>query len=146
IVEAVAASTALPAQVAPITIGSARYMDGGVAGTNLDAAAGDGLIVAILPAFVPKTRVEGESLEADGARVLAVIPDQAARDAMGPDLGDRSRRQAAGEAGFRQAAAVAPRVRAFWRGEAAGGPVLIDGSAAVTDTIRKWFLARRRPF
>jgi len=44
-----AAATAKPGQVAPITIGDRRYTDGTVNGTNVDAAAGYGTIVALVP-------------------------------------------------------------------------------------------------
>ena len=46
---AVAASTSLPGRVAPITIDGRRYTDGGVYGTNLDVAAGQGVIVLLAP-------------------------------------------------------------------------------------------------
>jgi NTE family protein len=103
---AVAASTALPGVSAPITLGDRRYMDGGVAGTNVDAATGYGVIVMILPAgAVPDT--EMERLRAQGSQVMIMRPDAESAAARGQDSQDPTRMRGSAEAGLRQAAAVA---------------------------------------
>jgi len=111
---ALAASTAQPGRVAPITIGDRRYMDGGVAGTNVDGAAGYGVIVALTPGAGPKTKQEVDALRAQGSRVLAIAPDTDSESARGQDLFDVTRVRPSAEAGYRQAAAVLAEVRELW--------------------------------
>jgi NTE family protein len=113
---ALAAGTALPGRVAPIAIGDRRYMDGGVAGTNLDGAAGYGVVLAITPGVGPKTDQELATLHSQGSRVLVIAPDADSEAARGPDSGDLSRVRPAAEAGYRQAAAVVAEVRDLWAG------------------------------
>jgi NTE family protein len=111
---ALAASTAQPGRVAPITIGDRRYMDGGVAGTNVDGAAGYGVIVALTPGAGPKTKQEVDTLRAQGSRVLTIAPDADSEAARGQDPLDVTRVRPSAEAGYRQAAAVLAGVRELW--------------------------------
>jgi NTE family protein len=112
---AVAASTALPGLMAPVSIGDRRYMDGGVGGTHLDAAIGYGLVVGVTPSAGPTTAREIEQTRAAGSRVLNFAPDEAAREAPGADSRDPSRLAATAEAGLRQARAVSAELGPVWR-------------------------------
>jgi NTE family protein len=114
---AVAASTALPGRDAPITIGDQRYMDGGVGGTHLDAAASYRLVVALTPAG-PATEREIEQLRGQGSQVMIVAPDAESRAALGPNSLDVTRRRVSAEAGLRQAATVAADLNNSWNGTA----------------------------
>src|SRR5207249_4130134 len=75
LVTAAAASSAIPGVVAPITVGSGQYIDGGVAGTNVDGAAGYRLVVAILPIPRPeRTPLEIAAVRHAGGDVLQIVP------------------------------------------------------------------------
>jgi NTE family protein len=101
---------------APITIGDRQYMDGGVAGTHLDTAAGYRLIVGVIPGGGPATDQEIEEARARGSAVIIVRPDAESAAARGPDAMDLSRRRVSAEAGLRQAAVVAADLLSFWNG------------------------------
>jgi NTE family protein len=112
---AVAASCAQPGLQAPVSVDDRRYMDGGIAGTNIDGAAGSRIVLAItaFPAR-SKTSREIDVVRASGGQVVDVVPDAEARKAMGPDLSDVSRVPDAAGAGARQASEIAPAVRRPW--------------------------------
>jgi NTE family protein len=102
---AVAASSAAPGHTVPITIGGHRYMDGALGGgSNTHLADGAGMLILIEPIghMFPATQVEA------GVRIG---PDQAALEAFGPDIGDRSRWAHVYKSGHRQSADIADRVR-----------------------------------
>ena len=93
LVDAVAASCAVPGVWPPVTIGGRRYVDGGVrSGENADLAAGCGRIVVIsplgydsaLPSPMPLRRVVGE-LRSDGSAVTVITPDVRVRRRDGPE-------------------------------------------------------------
>ncbi|MEY9962442.1 NTE family protein [Streptacidiphilus sp. MAP12-16] len=114
---AVASSCALPGVSPPITVNGRRYMDGGIgSGTNADVATGADVLVLLEPLahLFPRGPLERELAAAGAGTVVTINPDQAALDAFGPDLGDWAAWQPAREAGIRQAAATAERVRAAW--------------------------------
>ena len=114
LLRAIAASCAVPGIFPPITIGGRRYMDGGVRSlTNADLAVGcDEVVVLSLvdrapvgaPADPITAGVEREctTLEAAGATVRVIAPDAQAREGLGPNLMDFSRRAEALEAGLVQ--------------------------------------------
>jgi NTE family protein len=114
IARAVAASTALPGLNAPVTIGERRYMDGGVAGTHLDAVAGYRLIVGVIPGEVRDR--ETAAARAQGSVVRLVRPDAESAAARGPNTLDLGRRRVSAEAGLRQAAVVAADLASVWNG------------------------------
>ncbi|MFB4320728.1 patatin-like phospholipase family protein [Actinomadura sp. 21ATH] len=94
---AVAASSAAPGYAAPVTIGGRRYMDGAFGGgSNAHLAAGT--VVLIEPLAFPGPPVEA---------AVRVGPDEAALEAFGPDVGDRTRWNEVYEAGLRQSAGAA---------------------------------------
>lgn len=108
---AVASSSAAPGYVEPISVGERRYADGALGGgSNGHLAAGAGAVILIEPMPFP-----GAPVEAD----VRISPDEAAREAFGPDVGDRSRWADVFKAGLRQAAAVAEGVGPVLRREAA---------------------------
>jgi NTE family protein len=109
---AIAASTALPALRAPITIGDRRYMDGGVGGSHLDAAGGYRAIVALLPGG-SVSDVEIDALGAQGSEIMVLRPDAESAAARGPNAQDPGRMRVSAEAGLRWAAAVATDLREF---------------------------------
>jgi NTE family protein len=119
--EAVLASCAVPWVFKPVTIGGRQYVDGGAwSAANLDAApARRGTEVLCLnPTATPRlggdrlgavrafsggsAAAEALVLRARGARVRIVAPDEAAVEAIGPDLFDPARRAAVEAAGYRQ--------------------------------------------
>ncbi len=127
LLDAVAASCAVPGVWPPVTIGDRRYMDGGVRSlTNADLATGYARVLILLPsAPLPPTPFFGSPareqalLEAQGSAVLLVHADAAALAAIGPNALDPARRSASARAGQAQGRAVAGQVRAFWTGAGA---------------------------
>jgi NTE family protein len=118
VAHAVAASTAQPGLVAPITIGASRYMDGGVAGAPLAPALGHRRIVALTPGGAALAERAAETARAQGNDVLVLTPDADAAQARGPDSQDPSRMRASAESGLRQASLVGAEIAAFWNGTA----------------------------
>lgn len=111
---AVAASCAMPGIYPPITVNGRRYMDGALrSGTNTDLATGADVLVVIEPLA---HLFPASTASASAGTVVAIAPDPASLDAFGPDLHDRSAWRPAYQAGVRQAADAAERVRVAWRG------------------------------
>ncbi|MEC3978537.1 patatin-like phospholipase family protein [Amycolatopsis sp. H20-H5] len=110
LIDAVAASCAVPGIWPPVTIGGERYVDGGVRSPhNLDYAAGAAEIVVIAPMGVdapfPADKpldVLADELRAGGAKVTLVVPDEASVAAIGPNPLDPGTRLPAAEAGRAQ--------------------------------------------
>ena len=97
LVDAVAASCAVPCVWPPVTIGGHRYMDGGVrSGTNADLAVGHDVVVVITPEIAemdapldgrwPSSKREGSAVE-----VVRTDAEAACRD-MGPNALDPAMR------------------------------------------------------
>ncbi|CAJ1494843.1 patatin-like phospholipase family protein [[Mycobacterium] kokjensenii] len=108
LVDAVAASCAVPGAWPPVVIGARRYMDGGVRSTiNLDVAADCDEAVLLVPTG---GGVDGE-IDAYRGRVCAVLADGDALRAFGDNPLDPACRAASARAGRdqgrRQAAAIA---------------------------------------
>ena len=86
---------------------------------NADLAHGYDRVVIIAPVaagigFMASPRRQAAALTATGARVALVRPDRASVHAIGRNVLDVSRRPEAARAGWAQAAAEAPAVRAVW--------------------------------
>jgi NTE family protein len=111
LVRAIAASCAVPCVYPPVRINGRRYVDGGLrSGTNADLAVGTSEIVVIAPmADVSPLGAPPAELDALRARasVTLVKPDAGAKRAIGPNVLDASRREAALEAGLAQGSALA---------------------------------------
>ncbi|MFJ9103131.1 patatin-like phospholipase family protein [Streptomyces sp. NPDC102405] len=123
LLEAVAASCAVPVVWPPITLTGRRWMDGGSRSTaNMHLARGHHHVLAIAPipaAVGPHSSADQQAaaLAAEGAHVTLVTPDRAARRAMGRDMTSDARRPAAALAGHAQATALAASVHPRWRAE-----------------------------
>jgi NTE family protein len=119
LVDAVAASTAVPGVWPPVSINGRRWIDGGIrSAANADAAAGYERIVVLAPittGYGPMPRVADQVAELRRqGRVALVWPDRAARQAIGRNVLDPARRAPAARAGRAQAAAVAEAVADVW--------------------------------
>ena len=117
LIDAVAASGAVPGIWPPVTLQGHRYMDGGTYSIdNADLAMGcDHVLILTLPARVPPLCVASldaavDSLRRNGSQVDIVHPDemsQAAFASVGGNLLDPSVREAAARAGREQGRRVA---------------------------------------
>jgi NTE family protein len=111
LVDAVAASCAVPGVWPPVTIGDRRYMDGGVRSTvNADLAAGSDAVLVLAPMSGPAiAELDAELARLDG-RVLTVSADDEAAAAMGPNPLEPSLRPPSAQHGRRQGLAAADAV------------------------------------
>jgi len=116
LIDAVAASCAVPGAWPPVTIAGRRYMDGGVASSvNLRVADDCDAVVVLTPSGVdapsPFDAGPAAEIEAFGGAAFAVFADDASLAAFGPNpLDPRCRAgsaHAGREQGRREAAAVA---------------------------------------
>lgn len=119
LVDAVAASCAVPGVWPPITVGGRQYIDGGVRSTaNVDLAAGADRIVVIAPLPRGGGPMPGVAAQVahlgDSATVAVVSPDPASRHAFGRNVLDPTRRAPAARAGRAQAAESAAHIAAIW--------------------------------
>ncbi|WP_091248127.1 patatin-like phospholipase family protein [Klenkia soli] len=113
LVDAVAASCAVPGIWSPVEIEGRRYVDGGAASTNhADLAAGATAVLVLSPMQpdrAPELADEVARLRDTGADVEVVHPDEASVVAIGPDPLDPAVRTASAQAGRRQAAGLSLR-------------------------------------
>jgi len=113
LVEAVAASSAVPGVWPPVTIDGARYIDGGVWSlTNSDLASGHDRVLVLAPIVDLSVASELASL-GPGVRAEMVRPDAGSLEAFGPDVLDPASREPSARAGLAQGRAEAERVRAL---------------------------------
>jgi NTE family protein len=126
LLDAVAASCAVPLVFPPVTINGRRYVDGGVRSlANADLAAGCDRVVVLAPVTASLRRAGRISWQlaslGPGVRSVTVSPDAAARRAIGSNVLDPARRADAARAGRAQAARTAAAVGAVWAGTDGGG-------------------------
>jgi len=119
LVDAVAASCAVPGVWPPMTVNGRQYIDGGVRSTaNVDLASGCDRIVVLAPIPRGGGPMPGVSSQVarlgDSARVAVVTPNQAARAAFGRNVLDPARRAPSARAGRAQAADAAIAVHSVW--------------------------------
>ncbi len=125
LIEAVSASCAVPGVWPPVRINGRQWMDGGMrSAANADLAACCERIVVLAPIWQGFGLLKGavrqcRRLARQGRAVALVVPDQAARAAIGPNLLDSARRAPAARAGYAQAAAAASQIAAVWSGDRA---------------------------
>ncbi|MEV6931189.1 patatin-like phospholipase family protein [Dactylosporangium sp. NPDC051485] len=117
LVDAVAASCAMPLAAAPVAIDGRRYMDGGMRSTlNLDLAPGNGPVVALAPstaAIGPWARIgKQRAALGGGRRVELLLRDSASKRVQGTNVMDRSVVPALVAAARNQGRHEAPRVAA----------------------------------
>jgi NTE family protein len=120
LVEAVAASCAVPGVWPPVSAGGRRLVDGGVRSpANADLAVGCDQVVVLAPsvrAIGPMVGVGTQvaALRAQGARAALVSPDAEALTAIGRNVLDPAHRAAAARAGRAQAAAAVDAIAEVW--------------------------------
>jgi NTE family protein len=117
LVDAVAASCAVPGIWPPVTIDGAAYIDGGIrSADNADLAAGHDRVLVLSPMAVPGLAEEIAALERGGARVALITPDEASAAAFGADPLAPEVRAPAARAGLAQGRQVVAAVREVWQG------------------------------
>ncbi|MFE5174576.1 patatin-like phospholipase family protein [Streptomyces sp. NPDC056634] len=120
LVDAVAASCAVPGVWPPVTFEDGRWIDGGVRSpANAHLAEGHDRIVIIAPiatggGTLESARAQAERLTAGGARVTLVTPNRTTRKAMGHNSLDPAHRAPSARAGREQAPAHAAAVAETW--------------------------------
>jgi NTE family protein len=118
LVDAVAASCAVPGAWPPVTIGHRRYMDGGIGSPiNLDVADDCDVAVVLVPSGVSAPSPFGAGplaeIAAFGGRALGVFADDESLAAFGPNALDPRCRIGSAEAGRAQGRREAAGVAAF---------------------------------
>lgn len=126
LVDAVAASCAVPLVWPPVTIDGRRYMDGGMrSGTNADLAVGYNRVLILVPMQQPDNippilgsnlHQEKAQLEKQGSRVMVVSGDETALKAMGMNVLDPANREGSARSGLAQGEKLAASVQDFWQG------------------------------
>lgn len=121
LVDAVAASCAVPGVWPPVTIEGRRYMDGGMRSVNnADLARGCQRVIVLSPSGMAdmgplgNLRDEVALLEREGGRVEVVTPDAASVQAIGPNVLDPAHRAASAQAGREQGRGLATTLRRMW--------------------------------
>lgn len=116
LVEAVAASSAIPLVMAPVHLLGRYYIDGGMrSAVNADLAPGSGPVVVLAPSTASFGRglsMSEQRSRLAGRRVEVIRRDAASRAAQGRKLMDRSVVPAVARAGREQGRAIAETVRA----------------------------------
>jgi NTE family protein len=114
LIDAVAASCAVPGIWPPVTIGTCRYIDGGVYSlNNADLAAGYGRVLVVAPMVDPALADQLELVHATG-RADVLSPDADSLAAFGIDALDPSVRAPAAQAGYEQGKRSAGLFDSFW--------------------------------
>lgn len=121
LVDAVAASCAVPGIWPPVTIDGRRYIDGGVrSASNLDLAAGCDEVLVLAPVVdLPMVADDVKRAIAQverSARVVTIRPDVASLVAMGANPLDPATARPSALAGRAQASAHIAEVAAIWAG------------------------------
>jgi NTE family protein len=121
LVDAVAASCAVPGIWPPVTIDGSRYVDGGMRSTtNVDLAAGCDPVVVIGPSLVSMLAspdvVRGEEELRARASIVTITADERSLAALGTNPLDPAAARPAALAGRAQAAAHVDQVKAVWGG------------------------------
>ncbi|WP_041832699.1 patatin-like phospholipase family protein [Actinoplanes sp. N902-109] len=118
LIDAVAASCAVPLVWPPMTVGGRRYVDGGVRSVaNVDLAAGHDKVVVLAPSTAAARRSDKPAAQARAlgtGDVVVISPGDAALTAIGRNPLSPDRRALAAEAGRAQAAAETSRVEPLW--------------------------------
>jgi NTE family protein len=117
IVQAVAASCAVPVVWPPVTIAGTPYIDGGVRSpANADLAADADAVVVLAPLArgISKAGAAENQLKRLADRSTLVVPDKEALRSFGRNVLDPAKRADAARAGLRQSAEVVDQVRSVW--------------------------------
>ncbi|MDT5073503.1 MAG: hypothetical protein QOH82_2823 [Mycobacterium sp.] len=118
LVDAVAASCAVPGAWPPVTVGTRRFMDGGVGSSvNMTAASDCDAVVVLVPSSETAPSPFGDGAVAEIAafpgEVLAVFADDASIHAFGPNPLDPACRIPSANAGRAQGRREAARIARF---------------------------------
>ena len=118
LVDATAASCAVPGVWPPVSANGHRYVDGGVRSfTNADLAAGHDRVLIVVPLVLmdeQRALLAEEMTQLAPGAILVAEADQASAEAIGPNPLDPAARAAAARAGRRQGTELAETVRQFW--------------------------------
>jgi NTE family protein len=118
LLEAVAASCAVPLVWPPVRIGGTTYVDGGMRSVaNADLATGADVLVVIVPeaaALSRHHRIQAQIERAGAGRHLLVTMDAASEKAKAGNSLDPANRRASAEAGLAQGRAIAAEVAEVW--------------------------------
>lgn len=117
LIDAVAASCAVPGVWPPVTIGAKRFIDGGVRSSiSADLAAGSAKVLIIAPSANASAQIDDErhELESKGTKVFVIRADQAAIEAFGLNPLDPATRTPSAIAGRNQGNALGESVGSFW--------------------------------
>lgn len=123
LVDAVAASCAVPGIWPPVTIAGHRYMDGGMrSATNADLASGYERILILNPLgenaeFMGGLNAEVTALQQDGSQVLVIGPDAASVTAISANPLDPATREPSARAGRTQGRGLVAEVAVLWTGQ-----------------------------
>lgn len=118
--DVVSASGAVPGVSPAVRLGERTFIDGGmVSSANVSLVSGCDEVVVIAPlpngyGGLPSVPDEVAALPASVRRHL-IVPDAQARDAIGPNIYDASRRRACADAGRAQGLAEAPLLLGAWK-------------------------------
>ena len=118
LVDAVTASCAIPGIWPPVTIGPARYIDGGARSVvNADLAAGYRRILILAPMADPSLdeQVAGVVGAGEEAEVLVITPDDESTAAFGLNPLDPAVRAPAARAGYAQGQRAAAATARLWQ-------------------------------
>jgi len=116
LVDAVTASCAVPGIWPPVTIGTTRWVDGGVRSANNADLAADHERVLVLAPMPDPTPDQARTRPTGPDRVEVIRPDGPSRTAFGADPLDPDVRTPAGRAGHAQGRELAPLVTELWAG------------------------------
>jgi NTE family protein len=116
LLDAVAASCAVPGVYPPVPIEGRSYIDGGArSGTNADLAAGCERVLALAPMDRSLGPMKGVKRALPDTPTLVISPDPTARASFGKNVLDTAARVSSARAGHAQAARVLAAVREHWR-------------------------------
>jgi len=119
LVDAVAASCAIPGVWPPVTINGRRYVDGGMRSpVNADLAKGYERVVVIAPINTSFRSSQNPTAQVAklpaGTRSIIVVPDAETKSAIGSNVLDPNRRGPAARAGRKQATDAVSRIAEVW--------------------------------
>ncbi|PVE58721.1 patatin-like phospholipase family protein [Microbacterium testaceum] len=113
LVDAVAASCAIPVVWPAVTIGGNRFYDGSVrSGTNTDVAEGYGKVLVLEVMKLPENSDVKDI--GDSSQVKTISLDETSKEAIGENPLDPDASPAAAKAGYDQGVRIADEVREFW--------------------------------
>ena len=118
LLDAVAASCAVPMVWPPVPINGTTYVDGGARSpVNADRAGGAETLVVIAPmpdGVAKEHHLDAQLARTDARRTATVTPDKESVEAMGSNSLDPARRTPSAEAGLRQGLEASERIAAVW--------------------------------